>query len=282
MGCRRCRPCPNHAFRLTARFGAKPVVPRKPVKSELQDDFGAARGPQALAFDVIQTFEKAAHIEKQAGKLRSDGMECLLHALARRNDRFRHIHPAAVVSASAVRHSGVPVRGHARHQLRAGEFGAQTLAGCELMRREQRLAVASFAPREPPERAFVIDHHNRPAALRRVDFFRSDIEMLGSERINMLRPQRRVVPGHPSQSRRRDNESAFRISRNQIGGKQFRSDILGKIVDRFFVELCRSAPTRAQARSASSAFALTGLRGWLPREPRFFSLIPLYGIYTHI
>src|SRR6185503_5967305 len=47
-----------------------------------------------------------------------------------------------------------PVGGRARHQMRPGKIGAQTLAGLELLRRNQRPPVAAASARQPSERAF--------------------------------------------------------------------------------------------------------------------------------
>jgi hypothetical protein len=40
-------------------------VAREPIKRELQYDFGRARRPDALPFDVFEAFEKTTHIDQQ-------------------------------------------------------------------------------------------------------------------------------------------------------------------------------------------------------------------------
>ena len=56
---------------------------RQPVERELQHDFGRARRPGPLAFDIVEAFEETANIEQQPAEFGPGRLERLMHALAR-------------------------------------------------------------------------------------------------------------------------------------------------------------------------------------------------------
>src|SRR6476660_2113542 len=71
--------------RRTACTSRIAVVAGEAGESELQHHFARARGPGALALDILKTFEEAANIEQQTCEFRTNGVKRLMDALARRD-----------------------------------------------------------------------------------------------------------------------------------------------------------------------------------------------------
>ena len=168
----------------TARFGGVAIVAGEPIERELQHHFGRARRPAALAFHVFKAFEKAADVEQKADEFGPDRVECLPHALARRNDGFGE-GGRATAGAAILRHRRAPVRRDARHELGAREIGAQSLAGLELHRLDQRAAVAALAAREPDQRTLGCIHIDAGSPGGGLKFSACEIEMLGEKWIDL-------------------------------------------------------------------------------------------------
>lgn len=84
-------PGAHHRTGSAARFGGKAIVPRQAVKAELQHDLARSRWPAALALDIFEPLEKAAHIDYRPA---NSGPT----ALSARRTRCR---AAMMVSASA-------------------------------------------------------------------------------------------------------------------------------------------------------------------------------------
>jgi hypothetical protein len=55
----------------------------KPVKSELQHDFGRTRWPCAFAFNILEALEKAADVEQEACEFRANRIERAANLLCR-------------------------------------------------------------------------------------------------------------------------------------------------------------------------------------------------------
>src|SRR5947209_2327101 len=70
------------------RFPREAVMAREPVETELQDNLGRTQGPAALAFDVFETFEKAADVEQHVCEFRTDRLERAVDLLASRDNRI--------------------------------------------------------------------------------------------------------------------------------------------------------------------------------------------------
>src|SRR6185437_5555555 len=122
----------------------------KPVKRELQNDFGRARRPGPLAFDILETFEKTADIKQQAAEFGTGCVERLMHALARGDHGLGEACSAIAAGAAASRrYRARPIRRRARHHMSAGEIGAQSLAGLKLMRFDQGAPIPSAPARKP-------------------------------------------------------------------------------------------------------------------------------------
>jgi hypothetical protein len=103
-------------------------VPRQPVECELQHHLGRAQRPGALAFDIFQALQEAAHVEQEPGEFRADRVERLMHVLARRNHGIGRSGGTFAGATPSVRDRALPVGGGARHQIGAGEIAAQPLA----------------------------------------------------------------------------------------------------------------------------------------------------------
>ena len=73
------------------------VVPGKHSQRGLEHHLGRARGPQALTLHRLEAFQEAAYVDEQTGQFRSDGLERLVDALARRKCRIGQVGDAVRV-----------------------------------------------------------------------------------------------------------------------------------------------------------------------------------------
>jgi hypothetical protein len=72
-------------LRLSARASATRSRSDAPAG---QHDLARARGPGAIAFDVLQAFQKTANIDQQTGELGANGIKRVTHALPGSDDRL--------------------------------------------------------------------------------------------------------------------------------------------------------------------------------------------------
>ena len=77
-----------------------------------------------------------------------------MQALARRDHDVGRACRTLAAAAAVGGDRACPVGGRARHQIGAGEIGAQALAGLQLMCFDEGAAVAAAPAGEPGERAF--------------------------------------------------------------------------------------------------------------------------------
>ena len=128
---------------------------REPVKRQLQHHLCGSCRPGALAFDVFEALEKTADIQQQPAEFRADGVERLMHPLARADHHVGECGAAFTAGAAAAGSDRAhPIGGGARHQMGAGEIDAQPLAGLKLMRFDEGTAVAPTTARKPGQRTF--------------------------------------------------------------------------------------------------------------------------------
>ena len=160
-------------------------MPRQPLEAELQHDLGRALRPGAVALDVHETFEKAADVPQQAGKFRAGRVERKMQALARRDHDVGREGCALAAAAAVGGERACPVGGRARHQIGACEIGAQALAGLQLMRFDERAAVAAATAREPGKWAFgFVDDDGRAPELGD-DLALRQVETLGAKAVDL-------------------------------------------------------------------------------------------------
>jgi hypothetical protein len=158
---------------------------REPVERELQHYFRRTGRPSAFALYILEAFEKAAGVEQEPAEFRADRIERLVDTLARGNHRLGERSGALATGAAASGGNRArPVRGGARHQMGASEIAAQPLTRLELVRLDQRAAVASAAARKPGERAFGFVDGDAGAAELGRDLALGKVEMLAEKGID--------------------------------------------------------------------------------------------------
>ena len=64
-------------------------MPGEAFKRELQHNLRRARRPAALALGHIEPLQKAAYVDKQTGKFRTNRIKRMVHALPGCNDGIR-------------------------------------------------------------------------------------------------------------------------------------------------------------------------------------------------
>ncbi len=89
---------------------------------------------------------------------------------------------AVAAGACALGHRCLPVRGHARHHVGAGKFGAQPFARRELVRRQSAVRHRDPMRRAgQPKRTFAVVNGDVLHAIRSVDIAGVDRQMLRDE-----------------------------------------------------------------------------------------------------
>src|SRR5581483_12241856 len=133
------------------------VVPGEAGECQLQHHFGRPLRPALGALCRLQAHLEAAHIDEDAGELRSYGRQCPVdtlpggdHVVAElgAGSRYRAAYAPAGREAR-------PVGGHARGELGTPIVGREALARRELRLGDERLAILVLAASEPSQRTLL-------------------------------------------------------------------------------------------------------------------------------
>src|SRR5439155_17419659 len=111
----------------------------------------------------------------------------------------------------------MPVRSDARHELAAGEIGAQPLAGEKLQRLDQGAAIAALAAGEPSERRFGGIDCQRDAPIVGLDLRARQPDMLAEERIDGRAAARKLKAQKMRATGLGDHKGAIATADGQIG-----------------------------------------------------------------
>jgi|GEM_PF-1287603 hypothetical protein len=124
-------------------------MPGEAFKRELQHNLRRARRPAALALGHIEPLQKAAYVDKQTGKFRTNRIKRMVHALPGCNDGIRQ-KTRLMTARSAVGWNRIrPIRSCSRHEMSTREFGAQPLTGLQLVRLDHDSAVTPASAGKP-------------------------------------------------------------------------------------------------------------------------------------
>ena len=146
--------------------GNQPVMARQLAQGELQDNLAGALRPTRRPLDLGQASFEAAHVDQDAGVIRSNGLQRLLETHLGGHHPFAHFHRVAGRSTAVVLVGGepVPARRDLRVEVGGMEIGRQPFAGVALLARDEWISGLVAALMQPGERPLVAGRANQPPA----------------------------------------------------------------------------------------------------------------------
>ncbi len=141
----------------------QPVMPRKLLQRDLQDELRRPPRPTLRPFGFFQAFQITTNIEKHIGQIGPHGVKRPAHALLRCNGLFAQVGCAAGSGTSrrAVARNAVPTGRDAGRETGIKKIPTKPLASLELRTVDQRLPGLVFSTTQPVQRALALIHDGR-------------------------------------------------------------------------------------------------------------------------